>query len=235
MIINLLIFQKYRREDTMNEDTMNVLEAIADAVVKGDADAAVALAEKIVNEKIVDLNEAILNGLNRGMQIVSELYEKREYFLPEIIVAADALYEALAVFKPYLQTDSQKFKATVVCGVVRGDIHDIGKNIVKLFLEASGFKVIDLGRNVPSEAFITAIKEHNADILALSTLMSPTLDSMREVVNLLNQAGLQHKVKVIIGGAAPDVKFAAELNVLFFEDAPSVVKYLNSQYSGGVE
>ncbi|MHA1265753.1 MAG: corrinoid protein [Candidatus Helarchaeota archaeon] len=219
----------------MNEDTMNVLEAIADAVVKGDADAAVALAEKIVNEKIVDLNEAILNGLNRGMQIVSELYEKREYFLPEIIVAADALYEALAVFKPYLQTDSQKFKATVVCGVVRGDIHDIGKNIVKLFLEASGFKVIDLGRNVPSEAFITAIKEHNADILALSTLMSPTLDSMREVVNLLNQAGLQHKVKVIIGGAAPDVKFAAELNVLFFEDAPSVVKYLNSQYSGGVE
>lgn len=213
---------------------MSILDELADAVIKGDTDAAVALAKTIIEEGVVDLDTAIINGLNKGMRVVSELYEKREYYLPEIIVAADALYEALAIFKPHLiASTSQKSKATIVCGVVRGDIHDIGKNVVKLFLDASGFKVIDLGRNVNPELFIEAVKEHHADILALSTLMSPTLDSMREVVDLLNAAGLREKVQIIIGGAAPDEKFAAEIGATFLEDAPSAVKYLNSMFQGG--
>ncbi|MHA1651965.1 MAG: cobalamin B12-binding domain-containing protein [Candidatus Helarchaeota archaeon] len=209
-----------------------IFDEIAEAVVQGDAEKAVMLAKKIVEEKL-DLNEAIINGLNKGMRKVGELYEKREYFLPEIIVAADALYEALEIFKPHLLTD-REHKATVVCGVVRGDIHDIGKNIVKLFLEASGYKVIDLGRNVQSELFVEAVKEHDANVLALSTLMSPTLDSMREVLDLLEKEGLSDKLIVIIGGAATDEKFAKEIGAIYLEDANAAIKYLNAQFSGGI-
>jgi methanogenic corrinoid protein MtbC1 len=212
---------------------MNILDEIADAVIKGDTDAAIALAEKIVQEKTVDLNEAIINGLNKGMRTVSELYDKREYFLPEIIVAADALYEALAIFKPHLLTDQQQHKATVVTGVVHGDIHDIGKNVVKLFLEASGYRIVDLGRNVPSKLFVEAVKEHKPEVLALSTLMSPTLDSMREVVELLKGEGIRDQVQIIIGGAAPDEKFAEELGAIFLKDATAAVTFLNAKYPGG--
>ena len=208
---------------------MDLLEEIQEAVVDGDAEKATALAQRIIDEKL-DLNDAIINGLNKGMKRVSELYDKREYFLPEIIVAADALYEALALFKPYLTTD-QEHKATVVCGVVRGDIHDIGKNIVKLFLEAAGYRVIDLGRNVPAETFIDAIKTHDADVLALSTLMSPTLDNMAEVIELLKSEKLEN-VKVIIGGAAPDEKFAEAIGATYINDATSAVKYLNTHFGG---
>lgn len=209
---------------------MDLLEEIQEAVVDGDAEKATALAQRIIEEKL-DLNNAIINGLNKGMKRVSELYDKREYFLPEIIVAADALYEALALFKPHLTTD-QEHKATVVCGVVRGDIHDIGKNIVKLFLEAAGYRVIDLGRNVPAETFIEAIKTHHAEVLAISTLMSPTLENMAEVVDLVKSQDLYEKVKIIIGGAAPDEKFAEAIGATYLHDATSAVKYLNTYFGG---
>ncbi len=210
---------------------MDLVENIAEAVIQGDTERASALAKEIIEKKL-DLNDAIINGLNKGMQKVGELYDKREYFLPEIIVAADALYEALALFKPYL-TSTQQPKATVVCGVIRGDIHDIGKNMVKLFLEAAGYKVIDLGRNVPAELFIQTVKDNQAEVLALSTLMSPTLDAMREVVELLKKEGLYDKVKVIIGGAAPDEKFAGEIGAIYLEDPSSAIKFLNTSFGGG--
>ncbi len=212
---------------------MNLYEKIAEAVIHGDAEETTKLANQIVSEGF-NLDEAIINGLNKGMRRVSELYEKREYFLPEIIVAADALYEALAIFKPHLSTQ-QKYKATVISGVIRGDIHDIGKNVVKLFLEAAGFKVIDLGRNVPAESFIEAIQKYNADVLALSTLMSPTLENMAEVMQLLEKEGLKDKVKVIIGGAATDEKFAAEIGATYLEDASAAVRFLSDLYSGGTQ
>lgn len=211
---------------------MEMLDEIADAVINGDADKAIELANQIVAQKTLDLNEVIIKGLNKGMKHVGELYDKREYFLPEIIVAADALYEALAIFKPHLTKD-QEHKATIICGVVRGDIHDIGKNVVKLFLEAAGYKVVDLGRNVQADLFIAAIKEHHADVLALSTLMSPTLDSMREVLNLLKKSGFHDKITVIIGGAPTDEKFASEIGAIFMEDATAAIKYLDSLFSGG--
>jgi len=208
---------------------MSQLDELAEAVIHGDSEKARALAEQIVEEETIDLNEAIINGLNRGMQKVGELYEKREYFLPEIIVAADALYEAIEVFKPHLKA-KQTNKATVVIGVVRGDIHDIGKNVVKIFLESAGYKVIDCGRNVPAATFMEEIKKNKAQVLALSTLMTPTLDSMVEVANLLKQQGLQSKVKLIIGGAAPDEKFAREIGAKFFADVNSAIKLLDNSF-----
>jgi methylmalonyl-CoA mutase cobalamin-binding domain/chain len=208
---------------------MSQLDELAEAVIHGDSEKAKAIAEQIVEEKAIDLNEAIINGLNKGMRKVGELYEKREYFLPEIIVAADALYEAIEVFKPYLIA-KQTNKATVVIGVVRGDIHDIGKNVVKIFLESAGYKVIDCGRNVPAATFVEEIKKNKAQVLALSTLMTPTLDSMVEVANLLKRQGLQSKVKLIIGGAAPDEKFAREIGAKFFADVNSAIKLLDNSF-----
>ena len=208
---------------------MSQLDEIAEAVIHGDAEKAKALAEQIVEEKTIDLNEAIINGLNKGMRKVGELYEKREYFLPEIIVAADALYEAIEVFKPHLKA-KRTDKATVVIGVVRGDIHDIGKNVVKIFLESAGYKVIDCGRNVEASIFIEEIKKNKAQVLALSTLMTPTLDSMVEVANLLKQQGLQNKIKLIIGGAAPDEKFAQEIGAKYFADVNSAIKLLDGSF-----
>ena len=160
---------------------MNLIKDLSNAVIEGNSELAVAIAKNIISQGL-DINDAIFKGLNEGMRIVSDLYAKREYFLPEIIISADALYEALEVFKPHLELTNTKSKAIVVIGVVRGDVHDIGKNLTKLFLEASGYKVIDCGRNVQPDIFIKTIKENNADVLALSTLMNPTLESITNLI-----------------------------------------------------
>ena len=211
---------------------MSLNEQLSKAVIDGNSELTMKLANQVIKQGL-DLNDAIINGLNNGMKIVSELYEKKEYFLPEIIISADALYEALEVFKPYLEKKESTHKAVVVIGVVRGDIHDIGKNITKLFLEASGYKVIDCGRNVKIETFIEAIKKHNATILALSTLMSPTLESIEELIIKLKEEGLREKLKVIIGGAATSEQFADSIGVMHCNNATKAVNILDELYSGG--
>ncbi len=209
---------------------MELVERITNAIIDGDSELAVSLAKEIVAQKL-DLNDVILRGLNRGMQVVGERYEKRQYFLPEIIIAADALYDALAVFQPHLHRD-QAPKATVVIGVVRGDIHDIGKNVTKLFLETAGYNVIDCGRNVVGDKFLETVQEHHAQVLALSTLMSPTLESITEVVELLKQRGLREKVLVMIGGAATSEEFAKEIGVSCVKDGYSAVAFLDKHFAG---
>jgi len=211
---------------------MSLIEQLSKAIIEGNSELAIELANNIINQEI-DINDAIINGLNEGMKIVSELYEKREYYLPEIIISADALYDALEVFKPHLEKEKTTHKAVVVIGVVRGDIHDIGKNITKLFLEASGYKVIDCGRNVMTETFIEAIKENNAEVLALSTLMSPTLESIQELINKLKTEGLRGRLKVIIGGAATSEQFAKSIGVIHCNNAAKAVTILDDLISGG--
>ncbi len=209
---------------------MDLVDQITKAVVEGDAELAVSLAQQIVSQKL-DLNDVILRGLNRGMQVVGERYEKRQYFLPEIIISADALYDALAVFQPHLHRNEAP-KATVVIGVVRGDIYDIGKNVTKLFLETAGYKVVDCGRNVLADKFVEAVQEHHAQVLALSTLMSPTLESITEVVEILKQRGLRDQVLVLIGGAATSEEFAKEVGVSCVKDGYSAVAFLDRHFVG---
>ena len=211
---------------------MSLIEELSKAIIDGNSELAVELANNIINQGI-DINDAIINGLNEGMKIVSELYEQREYYLPEIIISADALYDALEVFKPHLEKQKSTHKAVVVIGVVRGDIHDIGKNITKLFLEASGYKVIDCGRNVMAETFIEAIKEYNAEILALSTLMSPTLESIQDLINKLKAEGLRERLRVIIGGAATSEQFATSIGVIHCNNAAKAVTILDELISRG--
>lgn len=211
---------------------MSLNEKLSKAVIDGDSELSVTLAKEVIKQGL-NLNDAIINGLNEGMRIVSELYEKKEYFLPEIIISADALYDALEVFKPHLEKKENIHKGIVVIGVVRGDIHDIGKNMTKLFLEASGYKVIDCGRNVLAETFINAIKENNANILALSTLMHPTLESIEELINKIREEGLRDKLKVIIGGAATSEQFADSIGVMHCNNAAKAVNILDEFFSGG--
>jgi len=211
---------------------MSLNEKLSKAVIDGDSDLSVTLAKEVIKQGL-NLNDAIINGLNEGMRIVSELYEKKEYFLPEIIISADALYDALEVLKPHLEKKENIHKGIVVIGVVRGDIHDIGKNMTKLFLEASGYKVIDCGRNVLAETFINAIKENNANILALSTLMHPTLESIEDLINKIREEGLRDQLQVIIGGAATSEQFADSIGVIHCNNAAKAVSVLDKIFSGG--
>jgi len=205
---------------------MTIIDELADAVVEGDEEKAVELANKVIKQKI-NIKEAILNGLNAGMKIVGTKYENKEFFLPEIVVSSDAFYTAFKILQPHLLKNIE-YKSSIIIGVVRGDVHDIGKNITKIFLEAAGYKVIDLGRNVPPEKFIDAIKKNQAEIVALSTMMTSTLENMRDVVKLIKKEGLRGKVKIILGGAAPDDKFAKEIGADFYaEDANAAVETLN--------
>lgn len=207
---------------------MDLIENLKQSVIDGNEEEARNLANQIIKNNI-DLQETILNGLSAGMKIVGEKYESHEYFLPEVIVASDALNAAFNLFKPYLGENDSDFKAKVVIGVVKGDIHEIGKNIVAQFLTANNYKVIDLGRNVAPEKFIDAVEQNYADIVALSTLMSPTMEQMRIIIEQLKEKGLRQQVKVIIGGAPTDEEFMKEIGADFCcKDANEAVATLDA-------
>ncbi|TXT66243.1 MAG: Dimethylamine corrinoid protein [Promethearchaeota archaeon] len=210
---------------------MSLLEELKNSVIEGEPTKSAEIADQIVKNK-GNIQEAIIKGLNAAMLEVSRLYKSKEYYLPEIIIASDALYSALEVFKPHLEKVTLKKKAVVVIGVVRGDIHDIGKNLTKLFLEAMGYEVIDCGRNVKAETFIEKIREHDADILALSTLMNPTLESISELIEILKKEGIYSKLTILIGGAATNEEFSKKIGVTYCREAFEAIEVLDRKYGG---
>ena len=178
-----------------------VLKKLVQAVVDGNLE----LAEEAAKESVsagIEPYKAIIDGLAKGMEIVGEKYDAKEFFLPELLMAGDAMYAGLNVLLPLLPKREAGEKGTVILGVVEGDIHDIGKNIVKTMLTASGYKVIDLGKDVPVDEFIKRAKEERAQVIAMSTLMTPTLLSIQTVEEKLKAEGLKGKVKTIIGGGS---------------------------------
>jgi len=182
-------------------DKEEVLKKLVQAVVDGNLELAEAVAKDAVRVGI-EPYKAIIEGLAKGMEIVGEKYDQKEYFLPELLMAGDAMYAGLNVLLPLLPKRESGEKGTVILGVVEGDIHDIGKNIVKTMLTASGYKVIDLGKDVPVDEFIRRAKEERAQVIAMSTLMTPTLLSIQTVEEKLKAEGLKGKVKTIIGGGS---------------------------------
>jgi len=202
----------------------DILAGLADAVVQMDEERAVALAHAALAAGI-EAYQAVTDGLSKGMAIVSDKYEREEYFVPEILMCADALYAALAVLRPHLKVESSATPAKIVIGVVEGDIHDIGKSIVKLMLETAGFEVHDLGRDVPPRAFVDKALEVGAHVIAMSTLMSITLRSMRRVIELLNQEGLRDRFKVIVGGGPLSASLAEQMGAdAYGESAAEAVR-----------
>ncbi|MFB0544150.1 MAG: cobalamin-dependent protein [Candidatus Hodarchaeota archaeon] len=188
-----------------------MLKELGQIVIEGDVDAAPAKAREVLDAGVTPW-ECISEGLSKGMEEVGRLYEEHEYFLPEVLLSANTMYAALDVVLPELKIKGGgESPGTVVIGVVEGDIHDIGKNIVKALLTGAGYNVIDKGRNVPADEFLKGVKEEGAQVIAMSTLMTPTLESMREVEDKLKKEGLKEKTRTIIGGAATSATFAGEI------------------------
>lgn len=209
-----------------------ILAGLAEAVVQMDEGRAVELAHAALDAGI-DAYEAIMEGLAKGMNVVSGKYEREEYFVPQILMCADAMYAALGVLKPHLSADRVATRAKVVIGVVEGDIHDIGKNIVALMLEAAGFQVFDLGRDVPVRNFVEKAKEVGADIIAMSTLMSITMGGMRRVIELLKEEGLRDRFKVMIGGGPISASYAEKIGADAYGESAAEAVRVAQALTGG--
>ena len=192
----------------VNKEEM--LSRIRDAIVNLDIDNIGRLCEEAVKAG-VPAYEVVMNGMAKGMEIVGEKYERNEYFLAELIMAGETMKEGMKVLEPYLKAGELKKIGKVVIGTVRGDLHDIGKNIVATLLSAAGFEVVDLGVDVPPEKFVEAVKENNPDIVGMSALLTTTMVEMEEVIKALKESGLRDKVKVIIGGAPITEEFAKKI------------------------
>jgi corrinoid protein of di/trimethylamine methyltransferase len=182
---------------------------LSKAVLEMDEDLAVSSAQASLDDG-VDAYDAIQLGLSAGMTRAGELFEEEEYFIPELLMCSDAMYAGLEVLKPHLKKTTVS-KGKVVIGVIEGDTHDIGKNMVRIMFETGGFEVIDLGRDVSPQRFVDTARDTNADIIALSTLMTTTMDGMGTVVRLLDEANLRSGVKVMVGGGPISAGFAKRI------------------------
>jgi len=187
-----------------------ILQKIYECIVNLD----VGTIRRLVREALevgIPAYKVFMEGMAKGMDIVGRKYEMNEYFLAELIMAAEVMKEGMVELTPFLKMEGKKHLGKVVIGTVLGDIHDIGKNIVKTLLISAGFEVYDLGVDVPAKEFVKKVKETNAEIVALSALLTTTMGEMRTVIEELKNAGLREKVKVIIGGAPITDEFAREI------------------------
>jgi corrinoid protein of di/trimethylamine methyltransferase len=191
----------------MGKKPEELQKALSDAVVGMNEDGTVTLAHEVINEHH-DTYQAIEKGLADGMDRAGKLFEDEEYFIPELLMCSDAMYAGLDVLKPHLKVDSRAEKYKVVIGVVEGDTHDIGKNLVKIMLETSGFEIFDLGRDVPPKDFVAKAKEIGARIIAMSTLMTTTMEGMAEVIRLLKEENIREHFLVMVGGGPISQSFA---------------------------
>jgi corrinoid protein of di/trimethylamine methyltransferase len=199
---------------------------LANSLIEGDPDATVDFTRQALQAGIEPMT-IIHEGLMPGMNTVGDKFSCGEYFLPDLIIAADGMKQAMELLEPELRARNQTVESpgTVILGTVKGDIHEIGKSLVGTMLSANGFKVIDLGVNVPNEAFIAKIKETGATILGLSALLTTTMTVQRDIIKELAEAGLKSKVKVIVGGAPVTRSWADEIGADgYAEDAMGAVQ-----------
>lgn len=176
-----------------------ILKNLSDGVVGYNEDQAKEWANTALAEGL-DAYDAVMNGLAAGMEIVGGLYDKQEYFVPELLMCAEALYGGLEILKPHIKMDSGTgAKGQIVLGTVEGDVHDIGKNLIKLMFEVAGFTVHDLGRDVPLGTFVEEQRKTGADIVAMSAMMTTTMMGMKKVIGMIKEQNPQ--VAIMIGGA----------------------------------
>jgi 5-methyltetrahydrofolate--homocysteine methyltransferase len=189
---------------------MEDLDNISIALQKGDANKVAELVKQALEENIVP-KEVLENGLIKGMGIIGDKFKKNEVYVPEVLIAARAMHSGMDVLRPKLVETGVKNIGKVVIGTVKGDLHDIGKNLVKMMLEGVGFEVIDLGADVSADNFVVAVKEHQPDIIGMSALLTTTMINMAEVIKELKVAGLRGKVKIMIGGAPVTQNYAEQI------------------------
>jgi 5-methyltetrahydrofolate--homocysteine methyltransferase len=186
------------------------LEKLKQSVIDGNAAGALGLTRQALEEHVP--LELILNGgLIAAMSEVGKQFEAGTFYIPEMLIAARAMQACMDVLKPLLAVTDAKPFATVVVGTVKGDLHDIGKNLVRMMLAGAGFEVVDLGTDVTPERFVQAIREHGAKLVGLSALLTTTMISMGAIIKAIEQAGLRDKVKIMVGGAPVTEEYARQI------------------------
>ncbi len=202
---------------------MAIYEQIAEEVLKGQAETVKELVNQALSENI-SAEDVLNNGLVAGMNVVSEKFKNNEFFIPEVLVSARAMSAGLDILNPLLAEANVKAKGKVVIGTVKGDLHDIGKNIVGMMLQGAGYEIVDLGADVPKEKFIEFTQKEDANMVGMSALLTTTMIYMQEVIQGLKDAGLRDKVKVIIGGAPVTQAYADQIEADgYAPDAASAV------------
>ena len=201
-----------------------ILAELCEAVVSGDVNAVTGAAKEVIRKR-VDPVRAIEGGLSKGARIIGDKFERLEIFLPELLVAAEAIKAGLEILLAEIPKDKSLRKGTVVCGTVRGDVHEIGKRIVAALLQANGFDVYDLGADVPSSKFIEEAGRVNADVIGLSALMSSTLAAQKDVIDYLKAVGERRKYIVMVGGGPTTQEWADQIGADgYAKTAPEAVK-----------
>nr|MDO8133954.1 corrinoid protein [Candidatus Njordarchaeum guaymaensis] len=169
--------------------------------------------------------EIVKEGLAKGMEEVGKKYEDGAYFLSELIVSGEIMKDAMAILEPHLKSGEAVSEGTIVIGTVAGDLHDIGKNIVITLLKSAGFKVVDLGVDVPARRFVEEAKMNDAQVVAMSALLTTTMREMKNVIDALEQAGIREKLFVMVGGAALTEEFARKIGAdAYGEDAVDAIR-----------
>ena len=187
---------------------MAELEALAEAIINGKRDEAVELTRKVIEEG-VSADSILSQGLTAGMNVVGTRFKNNEFYVPEVLIAARAMNSAMELLEPLLVKEGIKLAGTVLIGTVKGDLHDIGKNLVGMMLKGGGFKVVDLGIDVSPEKFVEAAKSEDAHVVALSALLTTTMPQMEDVIKAIKESGLN--IKTMIGGAPVTQNYADEI------------------------
>ena len=195
----------------MAKSKEELLEKLSECVVEMEDEEVVDVANEYVESGYPAL-DGIMEGLVDGMNKASDLYDEEEYFVTDLLLCSDAMYSGIDILKPHLPVEENKGeKLKIVIGVVEGDTHDIGKNLVKIMLDTAGFEMYDLGRDVPLDNFVDKAIEVGASLICMSTLMTTTMDGMRIVIEKLKEKGIRNDVKVMVGGSPISQKYANEI------------------------
>lgn len=204
---------------------MQLFETIQAQLTAGQADVVAQLVQQALDEG--NSPKDILEGaLLPAMDVVGDKFKNNQVFLPEVLIAARAMNAGTNVLRPLLVGENAEKKGVAVAGTVKGDMHDIGKNLVRMLMEGKGITVIDLGANVAPEKFLAAVKEHNADIVVCSALLSTTMGEMKNVVELFKAEGLRDKVKIMVGGAPVTQEFCEQVGAdVYTPDAASAANW----------
>ncbi len=211
---------------------MEMIAQLKDTVIAGNLGEAKGLAEKALAEGN-EAGDILEQALIAGMDHVGDLFKKNEIYVPEVLLAAKSMQQAMQVLKPELVKSGIRPRGKAVVGTVRGDLHDIGKNLVAMMLEGAGFEIIDLGNDVPSERFVEAAIEHKAHVIGMSALLTTTMHVMKETVDLLKEKNMAGKVKTMVGGAPVTRRFADEIGADGYGDDAATAVDLAKQFVGG--
>ncbi len=208
-----------------------ILEEIATAVIEGDLGAIADLTEDALDEDL-SAQEILDNGLMVGMDHVGVEFKAGNMFVPEVLRSAKTMQESMLIIKPLLVESGSEMVGKVLLGTVKGDLHDIGKNLVGMMCEGAGFEVKDIGKDIEADGFIEAIKDFNPDIVGMSALLTTTMRAMENTIKALEEAGLRDQVKVMVGGAPVTQAFAEQIGADGYASNAASAAELAKQFVG---